>query len=469
MTTLRNKKVAVLGLLDPGVAAIRLVSKEGGKIKAFGIATEKEIKRIQAELKGISFEIETSEPPPDALLDFQQIILTPGGGRRYQKQIEAAKKKGIPVLTDLELALERYKSPVIAVTGTNGKSSVVDLIRQAIEASGKKALVAGGDYQDFCDSVLKTEKYDWVVLELNSSRLSRANTVKPHIAVLLNIYSGHSERHKNFSDYVDAKAKIFIHQTQDDFFVYQKTTGFIDKVIAQKGCQAQLVPFSFGLLEEGVFLRPDEKLIVARLKQKESRFSYLNFGLTGTHNVENAMAAVAVAKICGLSDPSIQQMLDSARPLPDRMELVQKIGGVSYFNDAKSVNSVATASSLHCFEDKGVILIAGGTFSPHSKNRFLVEMFSKKVKCLILFGDQRRDFYKNWGDSTESYVVPELKDAVELAYQKAGKGDVVLFSPAARPELHVHGSTQKRGAEFRRLVKELSEMEKAKQILTRRI
>lgn len=467
MYNFKDKKVAVLGLLEPGLATLDLVQKEGGKPTGFGRATEKELNQIQQRLKNV--EVNLEDISGTGLLSFDCVITTPGSSRRYATQIEQCRKKSIPVFTDLELALSRYKAPVIAVTGTNGKSTVVHLLKNIFELAGKKVLTAGGDYQSFSESISKPSACDFVILELNSSRLMRAQTVSPHIAVITNIYSGHSERHKSFKEYADAKAKIFTHQKKGDFLVYQKTTGLIDELIQEKSPQTSLYPFTFsGDIERGTYLNiPQKQIIFKDEKGRKSIYSYANFTLLGTQNVENAMAAIAVAKLCDIEDHFIQKMLETVKVLPDRMEALQKVNGILFVNDAKAVNALATYTSLHGFKDHSVVLIAGGNFSPHIKNKYLLEMMKQKVRCLIVFGEERRDFHKVWGTSTETYVVTTLKDAVKLALEKAEKGNVVLFSPAARAELHSHGSTQKRGLEFKRLVKEVAALVQATKTMGR--
>lgn len=460
MINLKNKKVAVLGLLHPGQATIEFACNQGAKVKAYGFATEEDKQHLLDALKGNPFELITDEIPVDGLDDAEIILLTPGGARRYAKQLEREKAKAKQILTDLELACSYYKAPLIAVTGTNGKSSVVKILQTIFETAQKKVVVAGGDYEDFSRSIQNSKNADYIILEVNSSRLERTSHFHPHISVFLNLYTGHSERHATFKEYAEAKAKIFAEQTEADYIVFSTETVY--KLIKEKACKAQRYPFSVGRrLSKGAYLDSSSKQIVFSDDQNPdlfSAFSYSNLGLVGNHNLENCMAAVDVAKLCGISDAAIQKALDSLKALPDRMEPLQKIEGVRYFNDAKSVNPIATYSVLHGFENGSVVLIAGGRFTPHAENKYFLEMLAKKVRCLILFGTDRRQFHKIWGDKAESYVVPTLKDAVELAFQKGEKGNAVVFSPACPPELHVHGSTQKRGDSFRRLVKERGEI-----------
>lgn len=472
MASLRGKKIAVLGTLDPGVSAVRFLGKQGAKVSLFGLTTDLTTQRIREELKGIPYEF---HPGPEiakgVLNEFDGVVLTPGGGRLFQSRIDEARAAGVKVITDLDLALTHYKAPVIAVTGTNGKSTVVHLLKAIMEAAGKKVVAAGGDYLDFGDSLLQSGALDYVLLELNSSRLDRVATLNPFIAVMMNIYAGHSERHKSFKDYALAKGKIYRDQKPGNYFVFQKFSEPIQRLIKEQPPQGQMVPFAFkGPLEQGAWLDPANKeLVFAGAGGEKSIVRLDRFSLPGTHNVENALAAFTVAKLCGISDEAVQKAFEQAGPPRDRMEIVAKLDGVVYINDARASNSTATLSSLHGFPDRSVVLVAGGEISPHSEDKYLLEMMKKKVKVLVIFGTKRRQFFKIWGETAETFVVPELKDAVEVASNHAEKGNIVLFSPASRPEMHTHGSTQKRGEEFRRVVKEVEEMVKARRTLSRRI
>ncbi len=471
MIQLRNKKVAVLGLLDPGIATIRFAHKQGAKVKAFGVASEAELARVKSELKGIAFELAAPKIPKGGLLDADLIVQTPGSARPYKEEIEEARQKGIPILTDLELACQFYSAPIIAVTGTNGKSSVVKLIEKVLTLGGKKVLVAGGDFTDFADSLLKPGPFDHIVLELNSSRLKRVQNFHPHIAVLLNIYPGHSERHENLEEYASIKAKIFFQQTEKDFLVYE-SSRFLKRLIQEKHCRAKTYPFSvvkqlpLGASYSGL---KDRQILFVSEQQDFSYFSADFPSLTGIPHVLNILAAVNVAKLCAVPDEVVQKMIADFQPIPDRLEFVRNLEGVGYYNDAKSVNLTSTAVALDSFADGSVILIAGGQYKSKQYYQKLRPQLSQKVRCLVIFGGYRKKFHEKWGEATETYIVPTLVDAVKVAAKKAEKGNKVLLSPACPPETHMHPSPHHRGEEFKRLVQEVAEMSRVRQMIPRRI
>jgi len=471
MLSLRNKKVTVLGLLDPGLAAIRFLQKQGAKVIAVGVVTDAILQEIKEEFKNTPCQFFSPEIPKNTLLNSELVIQTSGGGRKYSVEIEEARAKGVPILTDLEFACQYYQAPMIAVTGTNGKTSVVKIIQSLLEQGGKKVLVAGGDYQDFCDSLLKTGPWDFVLLELNSSRLFRLGHFHPHIAVLLNLYPGHSERHGSFEEYSKIKAKIFKELDATDYLVCQDQQEIVD-LVRGLGVKGKVFPFSFFKPPvRGTFFQAGKprKIVFLSAKGDKHEFVADALGLEAVSDYLNLMAGVTVAKLCGIEDSQVQAGIRQFKSLPNRLEFVRSIEGVRYFNDAKSVNVASTSVALDTFPDKNVILIAGGQYKSKQFYNFLLPNLEKKVRVLVLFGEYRRKFEEKWGKATETYVVPTLMEAVQLASKFAQKGDVVLFSPACVAESHVHANPKARGDEFKRVLGEIAELAKIRHMAPKRL
>ncbi len=472
MISLRNKKVAILGLLDPGVAMIRFAIHEKAQISAFGVATDLDIANIRKEISEYPVKFTTEKIPPDALEGFDLIILTATGEKAFPKQIENAEQKGVPVFTDLEVACDRYKKPMIAVTGSNGKSTVVNLIRQAIENDGKTAMVGGGEFKKFGDTLLEPIKQDFILMEINSVRLQMTRKFRPHVALFLNLHPGHVERHKNWQEYGEAKSKIFAQQTERDYLIFQVSPDVL-KFVDVRAVKPKKYPFCYGQpVTRGACYNPQEpqKIIFISDSGKKTYFDLSNVKHPlGPLLVENFMAAVCAAKVIGISDPAIQKMIDQYRPLENRMELVSLINEVRFFNDAKSVNVVAAARALQSFSDHSVLLIAGGQYKTNQHYQTLVEVLKKKAKFLVIFGKDRERFFKKWEKGTETYLVPTLQEAFYLAARRAEPGDVILFSPAAPPEMLVHKTIPSRGRDFKRLIKEHAQVLKHRQYLETKI
>ncbi|HKY62351.1 MAG TPA: UDP-N-acetylmuramoyl-L-alanine--D-glutamate ligase [bacterium] len=469
MLVLKGKRVAVLGLMDAGVAAIRFLAAQGAKVQAYGVATENDLKRIRAELKTVSYELFVESPTRQALESQDYVILT-SGGYHYHEVTDPLRAAGKTFLTDLELASHFYTRPIIAITGSNGKSTTIHLVKAFLEAGGKKVLTAGGDHVDFAQSLCEKTPYDYVLLELSSARLRETERFRPHIAVFLNLYPGHSDRHDSMRSYGLAKSKIFSGQGEDDFLVHQASHE-IQEIIREVGSKAKALRFSvYEELEVGIFYRSRGNSLRFRDgKGNESKYRLERFSFPGPHNIENLAAAVLVAKICGIPDEIIRKTIETVAPLPDRVELITKIGGVAYYSDARSSNAIATLKSLQTFPDGKVILIAGGEYMEHQLYWMLKDTIAKKAKALVVFGMNREHFRKHWEGSTQILMSENLETAVEIANRLAEKGDIVLFSPAARPEPAVHMTVKKRSLVFRQAVEKNAELSKVRAYFPTRI
>jgi UDP-N-acetylmuramoylalanine--D-glutamate ligase len=466
---LKGKNVAVLGAMDPGVETVKFLHQRGCKIKFYGTASEGAKSKIKGELGKIPVTLNNQEIPSGELVGNDLIILTPGGGRAFKSQIKKAVEHHAKVMTDLDLALTFYQKPIIAVTGSNGKSTTIHMLQAAFDAAGIKTLCAGGEYMPFAKSLLQPLDYSYILLELNSTRLERVSKINPFISVFLNLYPGHSERHENWHAYEEAKAKIFTDQTPDHFLIYSEPSGPINKLIKSHQCRAKLIPFGIkGPLPVGAYLdTQNKKIIYSDPEGRKSYFDYSRFGLIGRHNIDNALAVICVVKIVGLTDSSIQKMLNEIKPLHDRVEPLKVINGIRYINDAQASNPASTLCALYGFRDKSVLLIIGGQPSPHLKSRYLIDLIGRKAKKLVIFGTQRKKIYEILGSPAEAFTVANIKDALEVSLKHAEKGNSILFSPALRPEKFTHGTTINRGMEFRRLVDEIVEFNKARKVLDR--
>ncbi len=450
MVELRNKKVGVLGIGLAGIATMKFLHKHGAKVKGFGYAVPLDLERAENALKGTGIELVLDETRGAELLDSELIVITTGG-KIFEAFLNKAETLNITVLSDLELACLFYKAPIIAVTGSNGKSSVMAILQKVFEAAGKKVKMAGGDFPHFLEIVSTAP--DYYLLELSSARLQKSSHFKPHISIFLNLYPGHGERHETFEEYGLAKSKIFAEQGPGDAVIYQFSPDVVKLV---KTVKTSALRFRFSLEREvlyGAFYSESSCEIVYRRRPGvESRFSLKNFSLEGPHNVENLMAAICAVKFCGIKDEKIQQVIASLRPLSRRLEMFHKAEGVKFYDDSRSVNMAATMQSLQAFPDKSVVLIAGGDYIRQQFYKALRPVIESKVRCLIIFGNYRERFFKKWEGTTEIYLVVDLEEAVKVAINQAERGNNILFSPAAKPDPTVHSGEPQRSKIFREAV-----------------
>jgi UDP-N-acetylmuramoylalanine--D-glutamate ligase len=334
----------------------------------------------------------------------------------------------------------------VGITGTNGKSTVTTLTGLMLRKAGKKVLVAGNIGNALTDDPAQLRGRDWIVAELSSFQLEDIETFRPKAATILNVTQDHLDRYHTIEEYAEAKARVFMNQTEDDVLVL----NFDDPVVRAMAnrTRARVVPFSrVERIDGGVYL--DGDAIVYR-GERICRVGEMK--ITGVHNVENAMAASALALAAGASRDAVEAALREFPGLEHRLEFVRERNGVTYINDSKGTNVGAVVKSVEGFT-RPVILIAGGLdkgsdFSP------LYDLFKEKVKLLILIGKAAAKMAKALGPATETVFAETLADAVLLSARRAAAGDVVLLSPACA-SFDMFKDFEDRGRQFKEAVGKL--------------
>ncbi|MBI1908758.1 MAG: UDP-N-acetylmuramoyl-L-alanine--D-glutamate ligase [Deltaproteobacteria bacterium] len=451
---LAGKRVFILGLDQGVVSAAQFLTDQKVRVTVFARTPRSIHEKVLASLKKISCDVQWGEVEEKRLCEAGLLVAAPGY-RFYRWPLSLARRKGVPICSLLELAGSFYKKPVIAVTGSNGKTSTIVLLQAFLKKGGVSHAVAGGSFASYFDLLQEKGNVDYFVLETGSFELEGTQKFHPWIAVFLNVGAEHRDRHGTLKKYLEAKGKIFANQQKGDFIVYRHDSKLIAAMLSEKKAVVTTVPFcSSKKISPGIYR--DGKKLVYGDKGKEESYSLEDFQLKGVHNIENLMAAIVVARLCGVSAGTIRETIGDLRWLPHRLERTDEIQGVTFYNDAKSTNTVATAWALGSFTDK-VILIMGGRWRGGSDLEGLTPFIRSKVKILVIIGSNRMVFHKNLGDLVPTFVVPKIADAVELAYKKAITGDTVLFSPAAPTEFSVHPDFRARGEDFKKAVNSLKE------------
>lgn len=373
------------------------------------------------------------------------VIPSPGVAAENPLLSEAA-ASGIPVLSEIELAYRFFRAPLVAVTGTNGKSTTTTLIGEMVKAGGRKVFVGGNLGTPFIGAV--SGEWDWGVLEISSFQLEWVERFRPRIAVLLNVTEDHLDRYTTFDDYRRAKERIFAAQSEGEFAVLNREDPRVWALKAN--VKARVVSFGFAEVSEGAYATAD--MIVWRDGANEERFPLADVKIQGVHNVENMMAAVAAAKLAGIARQPIQQTLENFPGLEHRLEFVREKDGVSYYNDSKGTNVGAVVKSLAGFSAP-VILIAGGIDKGGDYGP-LEEGIKRKVRRLVLFGAAKNVIARALGHLTETVIVENLAAAVGDAAAAARAGDVVLLSPACS-SFDQFRNYAERGRSFKNLVQAL--------------
>jgi UDP-N-acetylmuramoylalanine--D-glutamate ligase len=422
---------------------------------------QQELTAILSQLDGTSIAVRVGDRYESALEDADLVVISPG----VPTQLDAfnrVRARGVRVIGELELASRYVTAPIVAVTGTNGKSTTVTLIGKFLLESGKRAFVGGNLGIAASEAALACVQakpgspapYEYVVLETSSFQLETIEQFHPWIASILNVTLDHMDRYSSVEEYVAAKARIFANQTAGDYSLFNLDDM---RVAALRGkTKAAVLGFSrSGATVSGVpgATVLDGDLIVTTVRgQREEICRRSDMRLIGLHNVENVMAAVTYGLLCGCSIEAIRAVLRSFPGLEHALEVVRERRGVRYVNDSKGTNVDAVLKALEGIEQP-IWLIAGGRDKGGDFSR-LEGMIRQRVKGLILIGEAAGRIQKAMGDFDGCRPAATLRDAVELAAREAQPGEVVLLSPACA-SFDMFADYQDRGRQFKALVQSL--------------
>lgn len=455
-----GSRVTVLGLARSGVAACRLLQQAEARVT---VADRKEPRELVEVLKQIDQEkvgVTVGPRYESSLEQAELVVISPGVPYRMEA-LELVRRRGVKVISELELASQFLRCPVLAVTGTNGKSTTVTLIGKFLAAAGKHAFVGGnlgtalsyGALEDLRASQGgQPAPFDFAVVEVSSFQLETIDRFHPWIAALLNITVDHQDRYDDVNEYVAAKQRIFENQTSSDYALF----NLDDERVAQlcRQVRARRVGFSITAskgdagLYGGTYLDGDRIVTtVSGIRQEVCRLNELR--LIGWHNVQNVMAATTYALLCGCPLETIRPVLATFPGLEHALEMVRERRGVRFVNDSKGTNVDATLKALESIESP-IWLIAGGRDKGGDFSR-LAQAVKRRVKHVILIGEAAGLLKQAWAGIAHMTDAATLKDAVELAAREAQPGDVVLLSPACA-SFDMFADYQDRGRQFKALV-----------------
>jgi len=442
---LRRRKILIIGLARTGRECARFLVEQGASVTVSDLRPEAELKDEIKSLAGLPIRYFFGANERRWLEAMDCVIPSPGVAAE-NPLLSGAAATGLPVLSEIELAYRFFRAPLVAVTGTNGKSTTTTLIGEMVKAGGRKVFVGGNLGTPFIGAV--SGEWDWGVLEISSFQLEWVERFRPRIAVLLNVTEDHLDRYTTFDDYRRAKERIFAAQSEGEFAVLNREDPGVWALKAN--VKARVVSFGFTEVGEGAYATAN--MIVWRDGANEERFPLADVKIQGVHNVENMMAAVAAAKLAGIARQPIQQTLENFPGLEHRLEFVREKAGVSYYNDSKGTNVGAVVKSLAGFSAP-VILIAGGVDKGGDYGP-LEEGIKRKVRRLVLFGAAKNVIARALGHLTETVIVENLAAAVGDAAAAARAGDVVLLSPACS-SFDQFRNYAERGRSFKNLVQAL--------------
>ena len=444
-----GKKVVVLGAARSGLSCAAFLAGKGARVLVSDAKKDPDKRKELSFLAKKGVTVQTGGHPLSLLDKCDYLVISPGVSSDLPV-IRLARKKNIPVLSEIEIAYLFISSPIIAITGTNGKTTTTSLIGEIFKQAGVKTLVCGNIGLPMTQIAPQAGANAVVVAEISSFQLENIVTFAPRVAVMLNITPDHLDRYPDFLSYKKAKIKIYQNQTPADFAVI----NYDDPLsrASAKNCPARVVYFSRRrVMSKGVFAQGGR--IYSRLDgEKKEILRVRELGIPGPHNLENALAAIACAQIFGVGLKSLRPTLKSFHGVEHRLELVRVAGGVKYINDYKATNVDSVVKALESFSEK-IVLIAGGR-DKGSPYKPLAKLVKDKVKALILIGEATGKITKELGPFTEIYRARSLPEAVKLASGLAGRGEIVLLSPACA-SFDMFDNYEQRGRVFKSAVNKL--------------
>ena len=445
---LKGKKVLVVGMARTGIATAKLLREKGSLVTTTEARPEEEMGEAVQELKGMDLSTEWGGHQTETFLKQDLIVVSPGVDLNIDP-IQKAIRHGVRVISEIELAYHFIRVPILAITGTNGKTTTTLLLGEMLKEDGRRVGVGGNVGEPLILFADGRSRWEVLGAEISSFQLEAIEDFRPRISVLLNITEDHLDRYSSYSDYIQAKARIFANQNSGDLAVLNRD----DPIVMQLGekVKAKKVMFSTReKLEEGAF--SNGQTISLRLGGKREEYSLAKTPLKGIHNVENMMAALTAARIFGCSRRAVQNVLDRFKGLEHRLEFVREIGGVRFYNDSKGTNVGSVVKSLQSFSEP-VILIAGGK-DKNGDLSPLKELVEKQVKHLILVGEAKERMNHELGGLTDTVMAKSMEEAVSLARQRAKGGEVVLLSPACS-SFDMFKDYKERGKVFKEAVRRL--------------
>jgi len=447
MTTLRaddeyrGRTVLVIGYGRTGVAVARHLLAAGARVR---VTDKRPLEELGAPPADPRIELRCGRESVDDLDGVSLVVPSPGVPVQGPLLSEAV-RRGIPVRAEIEVAARALTIPIVAVTGTNGKSTTTTLIGDMLRAGGERPFVGGNLGTPLVSAI--GGRYSMAVAEVSSFQLEWVETLKPRVAVLLNVTEDHLDRYDGLDAYGATKLRLFAQQTAEDVAVLNGSDPWIRA--HSGGLRAATVWFGSG---DHVALRADAAAIRMRLDGREETYPLGGVHLPGAHNRDNMMAAIAAARAVGVAPAAVQEALQGFRGLPHRLELVRERDGVRWIDDSKGTNAGAVVMSLAGFEHS-VILLAGG-IDKGGDYGVLVEPVRRAVKHALLFGASRDMLARTLGGATPVELVDTLAAAVRRAAALAAPGDTVLLSPACG-SFDMFRDYADRGNQFQELVRAL--------------
>ena len=423
-----GKNISVIGAARSGVAVAELLAKHGANVFVSDKSPRDKIAAQVDELTAAGIEIETGYHT-DRVLDADIIVLSPGVPSSIDI-VRKARSQGIKIVAEIEIASWFNSAPMIAVTGTNGKTTTTTLLGRLLDDGRKHAVVAGNIGTAFSSVVDEMNEGSIAVLEVSSFQLDDIETFHPLVSIILNITPDHLDRYEHsFEKYIASKCRVFENQTLSDHLIYNDDDPATrDAVNRYAASHVQTLPFSIHHeYETGAFVK-NGTLVTSLHRMPAEIIDVEQISIKGVHNLYNSMAAVLAAQITGVSIPSIRATLKNFKGVEHRLEFVREIHGVKYVNDSKATNVDSVWYALQSFREP-IVLLLGGRDKGNDYSK-LFDLVKRHVKKIIAIGESARKVEQAFQAICAVSVSKSMKEAVLAASSNASTGDVVLLSPA---------------------------------------
>ena len=460
MVDVADKEITVIGAERSGVAVAKLLKRHRGKVFVSDVGSSETTRLHIDELNRLGIEGEYGKHS-ERVYQCSFMVISPGVPTDAPVVVEA-QQRGIKVVAEIEVASWFCKGTIIAITGSNGKTTTTTLLGRIFSDAKKKHVVAGNIGTAFSSYVLDIDQETLVVLEVSSFQLDFIETFHPHIAVILNITQNHMDRYEHsMQRYASSKARIFMNQTADDILIINASDPWIGKVSGE--AKSTLVGFSTTQeLATGAYVQ-NESLTI-RFDGKETPVLHINeISIKGEHNLQNAMAAALAAQQSGVTPAYYKSTLRNFKGVEHRQEFVREVNGIKYINNSKATTVEAVEAALKSYTEP-IVLIMGGKDKGNDYST-IFDLVRHKVKTLVATGHSSDTIMKNFSDkvrtvqiNTEGKAIPNIgsmKKAIDAATAAAAPGDLVLLAPACTSFDWFH-DYEERGRIFKHLVNELN-------------
>jgi len=448
-TLLSKKKVTVIGAARSGIAVAKLLRAHGAGIFVSDSASSEKLQSSLSQFQSEKIEYETGKHTA-RVYECELMVISPGVPSNAPVVLEA-RKRDIRVISELEVSSWFCRSPIVAITGANGKTTTTTLIGRILDHAKKKHVVAGNIGTAFSSVVLELAETDIVVLEVSSFQLDHIETFRPKISALLNITPDHMDRYDHSMEkYAASKAKIFQNQRSEDVLIYNSDDEWTNRIIPQ--AKSRKIAFSIRQkLNEGAFVEK-EKLVTSLGGVKTGIIDIDRIFIKGKHNLYNSMAAVLAGQLLGVESDSLRSTLEEFKGVEHRLEFVREIDKVRYYNDSKATNVDSVWYALQAFREP-IVLLLGGRDKGNDYSR-LTELVKKQVKAIVAIGESAGKVEQKFSNTVSIKKAGTMDEAVATAHSIAQSGDIVLLSPACA-SFDWFKNYEHRGQVFKELVKNL--------------